>query len=135
MEELKKDIGDEDVENIKSEGDEVKSIEEIKNEIESQKELELGPCSDGFRCLNENGEVQVMERAKAHLDGTQYKFTLEETAQVDAWMAEGARRYPHIEAGVLKVLVEDYVKHPQEVREAMFDDTKYCENNNIIIPT
>jgi len=128
MEELKKDIGDEDVENIKS-------IEEIKNEISSQQELALGPCSDGFRCLDESGEVQVMERAKAHLDGTQYKFTLEESAQVEAWMAEGARRYPHIEAGVLKVLVEDFVKHPEKVREAMFEDKKYCENNNIIIPT
>ena len=135
MEELKKEIGDEDAENIKSEGDEVKSIQDIKNEIESQKKLELGQCNDGFRCLDENGEVQVMERAKAHLDGTQYQFTLEESSQVDAWMAEGARRYPHIDPGVLKVLVEDFVKHPQEVREAMFDDKKYCENNNIIIPT
>jgi hypothetical protein len=50
-------------------------------------------------------------------------------------MAEGARRYPNIDPGVLKVLVEDFAKHPKEVREAMFDDKKYCENNNIIIPT
>jgi len=129
MEELKKDIGEEDIENN------VKEIEDIKNEIEQQKELGLGPCKDGFRCLNEDGEVITMERAKAHLPGTQYKFTLEETAQVETYMAEAMRRYPNVEAGVLKILVEDFVKHPEEVRKEMYADKKYCEDNNIIIPT
>jgi hypothetical protein len=130
MEELKKDIGEEDIEN-----GEVKDIQDIKNEIEQQRELGLGPCKDGFRCLNEDGEVITMERAKAHLPGTQYKFTLEETAQVESYMAEAQRRYPDVEAGVLKILVEDFVKHPDKVREAMYQDKKYCEDNNILIPS
>ena len=129
MEELKKDIGEEDIEN-----GEVKDIQDIKNEIEQQRELGLGPCKDGFRCLNEDGEVITMERAKAHLPGTQYKFTLEETAQVESYMAEAQRRYPDVEAGVLKILVEDCVKHPDKVRQAMYEDKKYCEDNNILIP-
>jgi hypothetical protein len=129
MEELKKDIGEEDIEN-----GEVKDIQDIKNEIEQQRELGLGPCKDGFRCLNEDGEVITMERAKAHLPGTQYKFTLEETAQVESYMAEAQRRYPDVEAGVLKILVEDFVKHPDKVRQAMYEDKKYCEDNNILIP-
>ena len=130
MEELKKDIGEEDIEN-----EQVKDIEDIKNEIEQQRELGLGPCKDGFKCLNENGEVITMERAKAHLPGTQYKFTLEEAALVESYMVEAKRRYPNVEAGVLKILVEDFVKHPEKVREAMYEDKKYCEDNNILIPS
>jgi len=130
MEELKKDISEEDTE-VHNENGDVKTIEEIKNEIEEQKELGLGLTENGLRCLDENGEVMTLPRAKPHVEGTQYKFSVEEVAQVDALMAEGSRRFPNVEVGVLKILVEDYVKHPDKCREQMFQDKRWCEENNI----
>jgi hypothetical protein len=65
------------------------------------------------------------------VEGTQYKFTLEQRARCDTYLQEAKRRFPNIEAGVLNVLVEDFVKFPDKVRADMMADTEYMEN---IIP-
>ena len=126
MESLKREVGDEDIENR-----EEQSLVAIKEEIEEQKSLGLGETPDGFKCLDENGEEMTIKRTKKHVDGTQYKFTLEQRALCDTYLQEAKRRFPNIEAGVLNVLVEDFVKFPDKVRADMMADTEYMEN---IIP-
>ena len=126
MESLKREVGDEDIENK-----EEQSLVAIKEEIEEQKALGLGVSSEGFKCLDENGQEMLIKRAKKHVDGTQYKFTLEQRALCDTYLQEAKRRFPNIEAGVLNVLVEDFVKFPDKVRADMMADTEYMEN---IIP-
>mgnify|MGYP003653183133 FL=1 len=126
MESLKREVGDEDIENR-----EEQSLVAIKEEIEEQKSLGLGETPDGFKCLDENGQEMLIKRAKKHVDGTQYKFTLEQRALCDTYLQEAKRRFPNIEAGVLNVLVEDFVKFPDKVRADMMADTEYMEN---IIP-
>ena len=127
MEKLKRELGDEDQENK----EEASSLIAIKKEIEQQKALGLGVSSEGFKCLDENGEEMTIKRTKKHIEGTQYKFTLEQRALCDTYLQEAKRRYPNIEVGVLNVLVEDFVKFPNKVREDMMADTEYMEN---IIP-
>tara|TARA_R110002050_G_scaffold146966_1_gene272560 strand:- start:1856 stop:2254 length:399 start_codon:yes stop_codon:yes gene_type:complete len=126
MESLKRELGDEDIENR-----EEQSLVAIKEEIEEQKSLGLGETPDGFKCLDENGEEMTIKRTKKHVEGTQYKFTLEQRALCDTYLQEAKRRFPNIEAGVLNVLVEDFVKFPDKVRADMMADTEYMEN---IIP-
>ena len=126
MESLKRELGDEDIENR-----EEQSLVAIKEEIEEQKSLGLGETPDGFKCLDENGEEMTIKRAKKHVEGSQYKFTLEQKALCDTYLQEAKRRFPNIEAGVLNVLVEDFVKFPDKVRADMMADTEYMEN---IIP-
>ena len=124
MEKLKSELGDEDQENK----EEASSLIAIKEEIEQQKALGLGVSSEGFKCLDENGEEMLIKRAKKHVDGTQYQFTLEQRALCDTYLQEAKRRYPNIEPGVLNVLVEDFVKFPDKVRADMMADTEYMEN-------
>ena len=126
MESLKRELGDEDIENR-----EEQSLVAIKEEIEEQKSLGLGETPDGFKCLDENGEEMTIKRTKKHVEGTQFKFTLEQKALCDTYLQEAKRRFPNIEAGVLNVLVEDFVKFPDKVRADMMADTEYMEN---IIP-
>ena len=126
MESLKREVGDEDQENR-----EEQSLVAIKEEIEEQKSLGLGETPEGFKCLDENGEEMTIKRTKKHVEGTQYKFTLEQKALCDTYLIEAKRRYPNIEVGVLNVLVEDFVKFPDKVRADMMADTEYMEN---IIP-
>ena len=126
MESLKRELGDEDIENR-----EEQSLVAIKEEIEEQKSLGLGETPDGFKCLDENGEEMTIKRTKKHVEGTQFKFTLEQRALCDTYLQEAKRRFPNIEAGVLNVLVEDFVKFPDKVRADMMADTEYMEN---IIP-
>ena len=126
MESLKRELGDEDIENR-----EEQSLVAIKEEIEEQKSLGLGETPDGFKCLDENGEEMTIKRTKKHVEGTQYKFTLEQRALCDTYLQEAKQRYPNIEVGVLNVLVEDFVKFPNKVREDMLADSEYMEN---IIP-
>ena len=126
MENLKREMGEQDQENK-----EELSLAAIKEEIEDQKVLGLGVSSEGFKCLDENGQEMLIKRAKKHMDGTQYKFTLEQKALCDTYLEEAKRRYPNIEVGVLNVLVEDFVKFPDKVHADMMADTEYMEN---IIP-
>ena len=124
MEKLKSELGDEDQENK----EEASSLIAIKEEIEQQKALGLGVSSEGFKCLDENGEEMTIKRAKKHVEGTQFKFTLEQKALCDTYLIEAKRRYPNIEPGVLNVLVEDFVKFPDKVRADMMADSEYMEN-------
>ena len=126
MESLKREVGDEDQEKR-----EEQSLVAIKEEIEEQKSLGLGETPEGFKCLDENGEEMTIKRTKKHVEGTQYKFTLEQKALCDTYLIEAKRRYPNIEVGVLNVLVEDFVKFPDKVRADMMADKEYMEN---IIP-
>ena len=123
MENLKREMGEEDQENK-----EELSLAAIKEEIEDQKSLGLGETPDGFKCLDENGEEMTIKRTKKHVEGTQFKFTLEQRALCDTYLQEAKRRYPNIEAGVLNVLVEDFVKFPDKVRQDMMADEEYMEN-------
>jgi len=123
MESLKREVGDEDIENK-----EEQSLAAIKEEIEEQKALGLGVSSEGFKCLDENGQEMLINRAKKHVEGTQYKFTLEQKALCDTYLIEAKKRYPNIEVGVLNVLVEDFVKFPDKVRADMMADKEYMEN-------
>tara|TARA_R110000751_G_scaffold147898_1_gene252578 strand:- start:698 stop:1162 length:465 start_codon:yes stop_codon:yes gene_type:complete len=123
MENLKSEMGDEDIENK-----EELSLAAIKEEIEQQKVLGLGVSSEGFKCLDENGQEMLIKRAKKHVDGSQYKFTLEQRALCDTYLIEAKKRYPNIEPGVLNVLVEDFVKFPDKVHADMIADEEYMEN-------
>ena len=124
MENLKRELGDEDQENK----EEASSLIAIKEEIEQQKALGLGVSSEGFKCLDENGQEMLIKRAKKHVDGSQYQFTLEQRALCDTYLQEAKRRYPNIEAGVLNVLVEDFVKFPDKVHADMLADKEFMEN-------
>tara|TARA_R110002096_G_scaffold63218_2_gene155333 strand:+ start:44 stop:445 length:402 start_codon:yes stop_codon:yes gene_type:complete len=123
MENLKREMGEQDQENK-----EELSLAAIKEEIEEQKSLGLGVTSEGFKCLDENGEEMTIKRTKKHVDGSQYQFTLEQKALCDTYLIEAKRRFPNIEAGVLNVLVEDFVKFPDKVRADMLADSEYMEN-------
>ena len=70
----------------------------------------------------------LIKRAKKHVDGSQYQFTLEQRALCDTYLQEAKRRYPNIEAGVLNVLVEDFVKFPDKVHADMLADKEFMEN-------
>ena len=124
MENLKRELGDEDQENK----EEASSLIAIKEEIEQQKALGLGVSSEGFKCLDENGQEMLIKRAMKHVDGSQYQFTLEQRALCDTYLQEAKRRYPNIEAGVLNVLVEDFVKFPDKVHADMLADKEFMEN-------
>ena len=124
MESLKREMGEQDQENK----EEASSLIAIKEEIEEQKALGLGVSSEGFKCLDENGQEMLIKRAKKHVEGSQYKFTLEQKALCDTYLIEAKRRFPNIEAGVLNVLVEDFVKFPDKVHADMLADSEYMEN-------
>ena len=124
MENLKREMGEQDQENK----EEASSLIAIKEEIEQQKALGLGVSSEGFKCLDENGQEMLIKRAKKHVDGSQYQFTLEQRALCDTYLQEAKRRYPNIEAGVLNVLVEDFVKFPDKVHADMLADKEFMEN-------
>tara|TARA_A100001201_G_scaffold69671_3_gene64257 strand:+ start:1407 stop:1694 length:288 start_codon:yes stop_codon:yes gene_type:complete len=91
----------------------------------------LGNLTDkGLKYTDENGDEKLIPRCN-YSNEEGYKYSIEDTEKKEHLMMLCIQKYPNLEKGVIELLVDRYMNHPDDMIKEMKADTEYMKKFKI----
>ena len=82
--------------------------------------------AEGLEYTDENGETKLIPRCDEQ-DKYCYKYTPEELSEKQRLCRTIAMDYPDLCRGMIEIMVDSWMNHPEKMEEAMRKDTKFTK--------